>query len=44
MTALKAGVGLESVRRPLKGTDVVCESFEKLEEAPIEPAESHPSG
>ncbi len=40
MTALKAGVSLSSVRRPLKGTEVVCESFEKLEEATIETAES----
>ena len=32
MTALKAGVSLSSVRRPLKGTDVVCECFEKIEE------------
>ena len=40
MTALKAGVGLESVHRPLKETDVVCEFFEKLEEEAIETAES----
>ena len=40
MTALKAGVPLESVRRPLKGTDVVCESFEKLQEESIETADS----
>ena len=40
MTALKAGVSLSSVRRPLKGTEVVCESFEKLQEATQEPGES----
>ncbi len=36
----QAGVSLSSVRRPLKGTDVVCESFEKLEEETIETAGS----
>ena len=40
MTALKAGVSLSSVRRPLKGTEVVCEFFEKLEEETIETADS----
>ncbi len=40
MTALKAGVALGSVRRPLKRTNVVCESFEKLQEETIETAES----
>ena len=40
MGALKAGVSLSSVRRPLKGTDVVCESFEKLQEETIETGES----
>ncbi len=40
MTALKAGVPLESVHRPLKDTDVVCESFEKLQEETIEIAKS----
>ncbi len=40
MTALKAGVRLESVRRPLKERQVVCESFEKLQEETIETADS----
>jgi len=29
MMAIKAGVPLAAVHRPLKYTDVVCESFEK---------------
>ena len=40
MTTLKAGVPLDSVYRPLKETDVVCKSFEKLQEEAIETAES----
>ena len=30
MTAIKAGVPLSAVHRPLKYTDVVCESFENI--------------
>ena len=30
MTAIKAGVGLAAVRRALRYTDVVCESFEDV--------------
>ena len=31
MTALKAGVALSSVRRPLAETKVTCEGVEKIE-------------